>query len=185
MADEKEKDVVVTKQTLQEMELELKQLEISAKKAELEDLKERLAERQMKRENKEQRSKTNGATLKQNKQINDSAQKRCNHRKGGNGAEGVVGGKGDDPQYCVMKHMFCNQDIWVRCLRCGKTWKPPVESTYTVNGKVDTEAFNKSLNEYQVAVEYNTRNAMSKSIQYSFSDGGKYFREVTANSDLR
>ena len=186
MSEVKDKTEVVTKsQSLQDMELELKQLEIAAKKAELEDLKERLAERQMKRETKAQRSKVNGDVLKQTENINKQAQSRCNHRKGGNGAEGVILGKGDDPQYAVIKHQFCNQDIWVRCLRCGKTWKPPIESEHTVNGKLDSESFNKVLREYHEAVEYNTRNAMSKAIQYAYSDGGKHFRNTMANTNLR
>jgi hypothetical protein len=26
-------------------------------------------------------------------------------------------------QYAVMKHQMINGDIWVRCLRCGRTWQ--------------------------------------------------------------
>jgi hypothetical protein len=162
------------------LELEAKKLEILEKQANLQDLQERLAERELKRETKRQRSLTNGQTLKQLASNDLAAQKRCNHRKGGNGAHGVVGGMGDDSQYAVLKHTFCNGDMWVRCLRCGKTWKPPIREHF------DSEAdYLKESVAYETAINFQTRNVPSGSVTFRFSDNGKYYREVTANSTLR
>jgi len=174
------------KQTVSEMEEELKSLELQAaklsileKEANLQDVRERLAEREMQRETKSMRAYTNGQTIKQTNAAIKQRQDNCNHRKGGNGLAGLRG-QGDDSQYAVYKHMFCNGDVWVRCLRCGKMWRPPVEAWHDTK-----EAYNKELQEYQVALNFQTRNVSSSSYVFKFSDGGAYFREITRNSDLR
>ncbi len=165
---------------IKKAELAAKQLELKERTANLQDVEERLAERELKRENKRQRSLTNGQTLKQLAQNDTAAQKRCNHRKGGNGAQGVVAGQGDDSQYAVLKHTFANGDMWVRCLRCGKTWKPPVKEDY------ESEAlFLKAVVEYETAVNFQTRNMPSGSVTFRFSDNGQYYREVTKATTLR
>lgn len=161
-------------------ELALKELELKEKEANLQDLQERLAEREMKRENSRQRSYTNGQTLKQLAAIDLAAQKRCNHQKGGMGLQGIVAGQGDSPQYAVIKHTFCNGDMWVRCLRCGKTWKPPLKSAVMTE-----EAYQQELAAYWEAVNFSTHNIPSAALMYQFSDGGKFYREQVANSTLR
>lgn len=172
-------ELAVKKAELLDLELQLKRLEAKEKAASLQDIEERLAERELKRETKRQRSLTNGETLKQLKQNDESAQKRCNHRKGGNGPYGVIGGKGDG-EFAVLKHTFANGDTWVRCLRCGRTWKPPVRSLFA-----NEEAYLTEKLAYQNALEFQTRNVPSASIQFRFSDNGEYYRQVTANSTLR
>lgn len=162
------------------LELEAKRLEVAEKKANLQDLQERLDERQLKRENKQSLALTNGATLKQTEANNAAAQKRCNHRKGGNGAQGILLGQGDDTNYAVLKHTFANGDTWVRCLRCGKTWKPPIRANF----KTEEDYLSAHVS-YKTALEYQTRNIPSGSIQYRFSDNGEHFREAMANTTLR
>lgn len=169
-------------------ELELRKLE-----AEGQDLQERLDEREMKRETKRQKSLNNGTILNQIAANEKANQDHCNHKKGGSGAEGFIGGQGDDAQYAVLKHRMPNGDVWVRCLRCGKTWKPPIEEQHTFNakgvvdpkGKFSQESFDAAQHEYERAVAFTTRNQMSGSIQFRFSDGGKHFRKVTKDASLR
>jgi hypothetical protein len=175
------------KQELANLELEAKRLEIEErrlavleKKANVQDLEERLAERELKRETVRQRSKINGETLKQLSRNDDMVQKRCNHKKGGNGANGVIGGQGDDSQYAVMKHTFANGDMWVRCLRCGKTWKPVNRTAFASD-----ELYLKAVAQYEAAVNFQTRNVPSSSIQFRFSDNGDYYRQVTDSTNLR
>lgn len=175
------------KQTAAEMELELKKLEVEAKKLELlereanlQDVRERLAERELKRDTKRMTSYTNGATLKQLAANDKAAQTRCNHRKGGNGADGIISGQGDDSQFAVLKHQFANGDTWVRCLRCGKTWKPPLQAEYTKQ-----EEYIAAVADYQAAVKFQTRNITSGAIMFKFSDGGQMYREKMINTNLR
>jgi len=162
------------------LEKESKKLELLEKKANLQDLEERLAERELKRETKRQRSLTNGATIKSLQNADVIQQRRCTHRKGGDGATAVVGGQGQAGQYAVLKHTFANGDMWVRCLRCGKTWKPPIKDDY----KSDSEYLAAEAT-YLAAVNFQTLNVPSTACQFRFSDNGAYYREVTRNSTLR
>lgn len=183
----------VKKQSIEEMELEFKKLEIEAKKLELLDIRDRVEERQMKRDDKDARTRSHGQILDNNLIQRRAVQAICNHKKGGNGLEGFVGGQGDDPQYCVFKHTFLNGDMWVRCLRCGKWWKPPVEESFYFDergrevspkdGKFNKERFDQAWVEYNLALAFPTRNAPSSSYQFRFSDGGKIFRTVTKDTD--
>jgi hypothetical protein len=182
-----EKFKVTLKQSPAEIEAEIKALELESKrlavmeqKLNLEDIQQRLDERQLKRETIRSTSLTNGATLKQLAQNELAVQKRCNHKKGGNGVAGIIGGQGDSPDYAVIKHTFCNGDMWVRCQRCGKTWKPPLLSQYKT-----VEEYNAASAQYETAKEFQTKNTSSSSTQFRFSDNGAYYREVTKDSNLR
>lgn len=172
----KKVEEVLTRETfdaeMSRLKLEAARLELQEKELNLKDIKERLFEREAARANLGQRSKINGATLKQlarNRMLN---QNRCNHKKGGNGAQGVVAGQGDDPQYAVLKHKMANGDTWVRCLRCGKWWTPPIEADFET-----AEGYIGALKEYKEAVDFTTRNVMSTSIPFQWGDAGKFYRE--------
>ena len=163
-----------------QLELELKKLELQERKANLEDINDRLAERELKRANIRQEAYTKGATIESTRKNEAMQQNRCNHHKGGNGAGGVVGGKGDSPDYAVLMHTFANGDTWVRCLRCGKTWKPPVKSDHKTQ-----ESYNAALAIYKQAVNFQTKNTPSKGVIFQYSDGGEFYRENTKNATLR
>ncbi len=172
---------------LERAQLELVQLEIEAKKAaidnaklekqekeaNIQDLTERLAERQMKREDRSQKSRTNGDTIRIENEIKANKQRQCNHRKGGDGQNAYVNGQGNSPQYAVMKHKVCNGDFWIRCMRCGKCWKPPIEEDYARR-----EDYLDAKVEYTTALNFSTLNVASTSYTFQFSDGGKRFREL-------
>ena len=176
----KSADVAAMEAEIKQLELEAKRLEVKFSAARLVDMEEQLADRELKRETIRQRSRTNGKTLKQTADSDRQSQSRCNHRKGGQGVAGIVGGHGDDNQYAVLKHQFCNGDTWVRCLRCGKTWKPAVRSAY-----YSEESYLIAVSEYQAALNFNTRNITSGSVVFKFSDGGAFYREQTQPSNLR
>lgn len=179
-AVDKKQSVAEMEEELKRLELEAKRLEVEEKKANLQDLKERLGERELRREDKLQRSINNGQTLRQLAANDAASQHRCNHKKGGNGAHGVILGQGDDSNYAVFKHTFANGDMWVSCLRCGKTWKPPIRSRYETE-----EAYIDAYTEYKTALAFQTRNAPSSGVQYRFSDNGASFREAMADTTLR
>jgi hypothetical protein len=162
------------------LEIEEKTLSIERSRAEIEDYKERRDERTIKAENKSSNYKTRGEALKANENKTKQDQKRCNHRKGGQGLQGVVGGRGDSTYFAVIKHTFCHNDQWVCCLRCGKTWKPPLERSFK-----EKDLFYQALAEYRMALDFPTLNAPSSSSQFQFSDNGASMREVLEPSKLR
>lgn len=162
------------------LELEAKRLEIAEKNLNLEDLQSRIDDRKLKRETVRQVSITNGLSLKAIKDDELKAQNRCNHHKGGNGVAGIIGGQGDSLDYAVIKHVFLNGDVWVRCLRCGKTWKPPIKADF----KTD-DAYQLALMKYEQAKDFSTKNSTSSSYQFRYSDNGEYFRQIMRNTTLR
>jgi hypothetical protein len=168
------KKLIAMQAELLALELEEKKLAIQFQKANLVDMEERLAERELKRANIRQEAFTKGDTLKSLALNKNAQQKRCNHKKGGNGANGVVGGKGDSPDYALLTHTFAHGDVWVKCLRCHKTWKPPVESEYS-----SQQSFDLAMQAYKLALEFPTKNTPSGGVQFRYSDGGALYRENT------
>lgn len=165
---------------LERLSIEEKRLAVEFQKAQLEDMRERLDERGLKRTVARSRSVTNGATLAQLARGDKAVQSRCNHRKGGNGLQGYVGGQGDDPQYAVLKHKVSNSDLWIRCMRCGKTWKPVVRTHFNTQ-----EEYQAAFAEYQAAINFPTRNITSSSVVFQFSDNGAFFRDQNKDVSLR
>jgi hypothetical protein len=171
----------VMESEIKALELEEKRLAVAYQKANLIDMEERLNERELKRANIKQEAYTKGATLEAIRNEQAKQQGHCNHHKGGNGAQGVVGGQGDDNQYAVLKHTFANGDTWVRCLRCGKTWKPPVKSQHKTQ-----ESYDAAMEVYRTALNFQTRNVPSKGIVFQYGAGGvELYRENTKDSNLR
>jgi hypothetical protein len=148
---------------LKSKELEIKRLELMEREANLQDLQERLAERQLKRKSRDGVFRGHGANLKQDKINRLAKQEICNHRKGGDGANGVIGGQGDDMQFAILRHVMGNGDIWVRCLRCGKTWKYPLASDFTTKAEYEL-----ALAEYRSMLKVQTRNHTSGTHTFSW-----------------
>jgi hypothetical protein len=143
--------------------LQIKRLELLEREANLQDLQERLAERQLKRRNRDGVFRGHGANLKQDAINRRAKQELCNHRKGGDGANGVIGGQGDDMQFAILRHVMGNGDIWVRCLRCGKTWKYPLASEYSTKAEYES-----ALTEYRTMLKVQTRNHTSGTHTFSW-----------------
>lgn len=180
---------------IKQLELEEKRLSVEEKRANLQDVKERLEERQMKRDSLKDRSRTNAMTLEQNARRQKAGEDGCTHRKGGNGLGDYLGGKGQEPQFAVIKHRMLTGDIWVRCMRCGKTWKPPIRKNFYFNaegklvapkdGRFDQTKFDAAVHDYREAVNFQTKNSTSSSYIFGYTDGGEYAREVLEPTTLR
>lgn len=162
---------------LKQLELEEKRLAVEAARANLIDTRERLDERELKREAVRERSRMNGATIKQLNVIESARQTNCNHHKGGNGLQDYTSGQGDDTQYAVRKHKFANGDIQVACMRCHKRWNKPAKADYKTE-----ESYTAAMDEYRKAVNFTTKNVMSSSYEFRFSDDGEFYRNSVKNS---
>jgi hypothetical protein len=108
-------------------------------------------------------AKSKGETLERWATAENKIQAACNHRKGGyqDFKTGRWPNQGTDSQYSVLKHMMPLGDIFIRCLRCGKWWKPPVKEKFKTEG-----AYVLAVLEYQAALDFPTHNTMSTSIQF-------------------
>lgn len=188
--------------------LESQQLEIEERKYHIKDLKAKIADRDLQEKQLSEDRASQGRVIAAQDAADAHAFSVCTHRKGGMASPrnlNVLRTGGNAAQYAVIKHQMINGDIWVRCLRCGKTWAPPVEKNFFFNekgrqvapqdGTFSTERFERAVEEYKRATMFETNNSMSTSVQCRFSyydpetkktfDGADKYRENIASTTLR
>lgn len=207
---------------IKQAELDAKRLEVEIKRQQLEalqlereertyhikDLKAKLADRDIREKQVQEDREQQGRTFAQQRATDLYRFSICTHRKGGVVTPRdmrVLSTGGNKEQFAVMKHQMINGDIWVRCLRCGKTWSPPVEKNFYFNerevqvapqdGEFDRVKFDKAQKDYLEATMLNTNNSMSTSVQCRFStfdlksgkmvDAADLYRESIASTTLR
>lgn len=192
---------------IKKQQLEALQLEQEERKYHIKDLKARLAERELSEKQLQEDRAAQGRTFAQQEATDAYRFSICTHRKGGKISardNRVLHTGGNGEQFAVIKHQMINGDIWVRCLRCGKTWNPPVEKNFFFNamgknvapqdGTFNQARFNKAVEQYEAAVMYPTGNSMSTSVQCRFTtineqgqkiDAADKYRENIASTTLR
>jgi hypothetical protein len=164
---------------------------IEERKLNMQDIRNRIDNSKLTVEDKESKARASGQSLIQEWRGRANVQSRCNHKKGGDGAAGVVGGRGDSEQYSIFRHKFANQDVWVRCSRCGKTWKPvrkvdfkDLRNEQTGETVTALEQFMRADNEYNRAMEWHTKNSMSTSYGFQWGKGVDSDGEVISGNDV-
>jgi len=193
---------------LKKADLEAKLLEKQEREYHIKDLKARLADRDISEKQLKEDREQQGRTFAQQDATDAYRYKICTHKKGGIVTPRdmrVLTTGGNNIQYAIMKHQMINGDIWVRCLRCGKTWAPPVEKNFFFDakgknvapqdGQFDHNRFERAREEYIRATMFETNNSMSGSVQCRFStfdtesgkmvDAADKYRESIASTTLR
>jgi hypothetical protein len=193
---------------LKAQELEAKKLEIQERTYHIKDLKSRINDREIKEKQTQEDREAQGRAMRQQDAIDKFQQNKCTHRKGGTASSrdiSVLATGGNSNQYAVIKHQMINGDIWVRCLRCGKTWNPPVERNFyfdatgrhvaPADGEFDKVRFAAADVEYKKAVMFETNNSTSGSVQCRFFqidektgkqvDAADVYRDSIASTTLR
>ena len=192
-------------------QLEAQSLELEERKYSIKDLKARLADRDIKEKQAKEDREFQGQTFAQEEATDQWRFSICSHKKGGMASPQnlkVLSQGGNAAQFAVMKHQMINGDIWVRCLRCGRTWNPPVEKNFffdknnksvaPADGVFGKARFDKAVEDYKRATMFETNNSMSTSVQCRFGkvitdsdgnlhrvDGAEQYRENIASSTLR
>jgi hypothetical protein len=197
------------------MELELKRralesqaLEIEERKYHIKDLRSKIADRDIREKQVQEDREQQGRTMAQQEATDTYRYSICTHRKGGMASPRdvrVLSTGGNAAQYAVMKHQMINGDIWVRCLRCGKTWAPPVQKNFYFDdkgrrvapqdGTFNLAKFQAAVEEYKRALMFETNNTMSTSVQCRFTrydpeigrdvDAADIYRDNLASTNLR
>ena len=119
----------------------------------------------------QEQARINGKTLTGYAKTLNKIQDNCNHRKGGP----VNLKTGDAGEFTVIKHTFAWGDTWVRCLRCGKWWKPPVRARFAYE-----EDYIDALIEYKEALKFPTCNTTSSALQWGNRDPALHNKWVEA-----
>ncbi len=159
--------------------------------ADFQDISERLADRQNKRNTKSQEYESRGRELVKTGRDQAAVQNACQHKKGGRG--NIPGGflRGNDVNYSVIKHTLPTNQMYIRCTRCGRTWKPVSQFDYDMKSAEGKSAYEAAKVEYQRAVDFNTDNIESSSItfQHTSDDNNvtaqKFVHDVMKNVTLR
>lgn len=193
---------------IKRQQLEAVQLEQVERKYHIQDLRSRISDREIKEKQVQEDRAQQGRTFAQMKATDEYRFKVCTHRKGGVVTPRdtrVLTTGGNKEQFAVIKHQMINGDIWVRCLRCGKTWSPPVEKNFFFDragrqvapqdGDFNRAKFEQAEVDYIQATMFNTNNSMSTSVQCRFStfdresgkliDAADIYRENLSNTTLR
>jgi hypothetical protein len=201
-------EIAAIELALKKAQLEDFKLQQEERKYSVQDLKSRLAEREVKELQKKQDREAQGRTFAQKDADEAAKQKVCTHKKGGVVTPRdmrVLSTGGNGQQYAIIKHQMINGDFWVRCLRCGKTWCPPSKSKFYFDkrgkavpehmGEFGAEKFKDAVTEYTRAVNFETNNSPSGSVQCRFSrynettgewvDATQEYRELVKDSNLR
>jgi hypothetical protein len=222
MSDDKSKPLVDTDKSVEQLQKEAALLEVQLKRAQVEqmelekqerelnvqDLRRRLEDRKVREDQFRSDRESQGRSIAQQENTDKTRQALCTHKKGGTASARdirVIDTGGNGNQYAVIKHQMINGDIWVRCLRCGKTWMPPVKANFYFNengrvvpptvGKFDEAAFKAAAEEHRRATMFETNNTMSGSVQCRFTrlnketgnweDAAHVVRENMQHTNLR
>lgn len=170
-------ELSIKKAQLADLELQKRERELN-----IQDVRARIGDRETKALQKQMDREAQGRTFAQQRATDEQRWKVCTHKKGGVVSARnmqVLSTGGNSVQYAVIKHQMINGDMWVRCLRCGRTWLPPVKENFYFNergksvapkdGTFDAAKFETVLNEYRMAVNFETNNSPSGSVQCRFT----------------
>lgn len=189
------------------MEVQAKRLELQERQYHIKDLQAKIADREIAEKQLLEDREAQGRTIAQQRAADAHRFAHCTHKKGGMASPRdmkVLSYGGNAAVYAVMKHQMINGDIWVRCLRCGRTWAPPVKTNFyfddkgrqvaPLDGTFSKERYARAIEEYQKATMFETNNSMSTSVQCRFTyvdpegrtvDAADKYRENIASTTLR
>ena len=196
-------ELSIKKAQLADLELQKRERELN-----IQDVRARIGDRETKQLQKTMDRESQGRTFAQQRAQDEARWAECTHKKGGVVSQRnlqVLSTGGNSIQYAVLKHQMINGDMWVRCLRCGRTWLPPVKENFYFNAKgkqvapkdgtYDEVKFNETMLAYKRAVNFETNNSPSGSVQCRFSkwdekseqwvDATLDYRVAVKNSNLR
>jgi len=176
--------------TNEELDRRTAVIRASKEEADLQDIKERLADRDNKRTMRGDGFRSRGRELNKTQRDQELHQSKCSHRKGGRGLEAIqIGGNAGD--YAVIRHLLPWNVWYQRCQRCGKTWKPPNDLDYKMDTPEGKEAFEAAKKVYADALAWPTDNIPSTGITFQHhsddadTSARKFVHETVKNVNLR
>lgn len=178
-------------------ELEERESRAEEHKLTLLDVKQRVEKRQMEAAQRQESRQQQGKVFAQDAAQEAARQNVCTHRKGGIVTPrdmAVLTTGGDSQQAAVIKHRMIDGNLFVRCMRCSKTWVPPQRNNFFFDrarnekdrsdrilnakkmpfegpqvGIFDELSFQVAVEEYKKACAFQTQNKESGSVICQFS----------------
>jgi hypothetical protein len=163
------------------------------RKLEMEETAGNIEDRRKKDESRFSAFRSRGRELEKTKRDQSLQQKHCQHSKGGSGHNLA---EGTDVYRSVIKHIMPDGNMWVRCQRCGATWKKPYPQDYATIVKpgeggtaryspltpAQQEQYDAAFKEWKEACAFKTDNGTSSGItfRHSSEDGDVTARNFVA-----
>lgn len=164
MAKAEEKPI--DKMNADEMEAELKRLQVESARLQLEDLRMRVENEKSRRASIQRNHEVQQRSLDDaNKEILKQ-QSVCKHRKGGKNKEGIV--KGHDSNFAVIQHTYPWGEVVVMCTRCTKEWRKPKRSE-----NLSAEEYRERMDAYKEALSWPTDNEPSGTQLFLITKNGR------------
>ena len=102
------------------------------------DVKQRVEKRAIEAQQRQENRTQMGRTFAQDAATEFARQEVCTHKKGGIVTPrdmAVLTTGGDSQQAAVIKHRMIDGNLWIRCMRCSKTWTPPQKNNFFFDRK--------------------------------------------------
>ena len=176
--------------TMEELERRAAVIKILEAEANAQDVKDRLDERKNKREMVKDKFESRGREIKKTASDQVMAQNLCSHRKGGRGDAPGGLSKGTSEYYALIKHQLPTQEWWLRCQRCGETFKPAYRENFPTGTEGQAD-FEKADAKYKWALGANTDNSPSSSVLFKWGSpdanvsADKFVKDVMKDTTLR
>lgn len=135
-------------QELQELDMEMKRLQLI-------HLRHTVENETQRRASAERVSRQHELTLRQHREGEAQRQALCPHKKGGKNMEGL--NNGNAQEYAIFIHTYATGEVVPMCTRCMKEWRKPAPELRVSNPK----AFVKQMREYIEALKFPTDNEPS------------------------
>jgi hypothetical protein len=131
-----------------EVDLEMRRVQLALQKEQLAEINERKERRRAKLEKQ-------AADIEANRRNRAQRQASCKHKKGGRNRPGLA--RGTDANYAVVVNTMPTGEVIVICQRCAKKWEAPTAELK----RSDPAAFAIQMAEYRRALEFPTDNEPS------------------------
>jgi hypothetical protein len=177
--------------TNDQLQRKLMLIDIESRVSQAELTRHQTAQFKMKQAEQKDKFWSRGRELENTKRSQHKHQDQCSHKKGGRGIESLQKGGTDASDHAIIHHLLPNNEWWLRCTRCGKTWRPPYAEDFDLKTADGKEAFEKAKTDYQWALNAPTNNQPSSGITFQHHSedddktAKKFVKDVMRDVNLR
>ena len=177
--------------TNDQLQRKLMLIDIESRVSQAELTRHQTAQFKMKQAEQKDKFWSRGRELKNTEASQKKHQDGCSHRKGGRSIEALQKGGTDASDHCILHHLLPNNEWWLRCMRCGRTWRPVHSEDYNLTVPAEREAFEQAKAAYKWALEAPTNNSPSSGITFSHTSeddnktAKKFVHDVMKDVNLR
>ena len=152
--------------TNDQLQRKLMLIDIESRVSQAELTRHQTAQFKMKQAEQKDKFWSRGRELRNTEASQKKHQEGCSHRKGGRGIEALQRGGTDASDHSLIKHLLPWNEWYIRCQRCGRTWKPTHAEDYDLTTPEGKAAFEQAKIDYKWAMDAPTNNSSSSGITF-------------------